>query len=114
MDFVDYQGRHALVTVHYFSGFLPYDILDSKTNEAVTKVLNNISRKFGLAQKINTHNGPCFRSGKFRSFCDQLDIVNIKSSLYYNRRVAGTIKQILNKRTGDTDITKPPKHSFTL
>ena len=106
MDFVDYQGQHALVTVHYFSGFLPYDILDSKTNEAVTKVLNNISKKFGLVQKINSHNGPCL---KFRSFGDQLDIINITSSPYYNQRVVGTIKEILNgKSTGDTDITKAP------
>ena len=54
MHLVRYRGQHALVTVHYFPGFLAYDILDRKTNEAVTKVLNNISRKFGLAQKINS------------------------------------------------------------
>ena len=90
MDFVDYQGRHALVTVHYFSGFLPYDILDSKTNKAVTKVLNNISKKFGLVQKINSHSGSCL---KFRSFCDHLDIVNITLSSYY-------IKLILQSKGG--------------
>ena len=46
---------------------------------------------------------------KFRSFCDQLDIINITSSPYYNQRVVGTIKEILNgKSTGDTDITKAP------
>ena len=67
MDLVEYQGKRALVTESTtFSGFLAYDILDSKTSEAVTKVLNNILRKFGLAEKINLHNGPCFRSGKFR------------------------------------------------
>ena len=81
MDLVEYQGKRALVTESTtFSGFLAYDILDSNTSEAVTKELNNILRKFGLAEKINSHNGPCFRSGKFRSFCNQLDIVNITSS----------------------------------
>ena len=89
-----------------FSGFLAYDILDSNTSEAVTKELNNILRKFGLAEKINSHNGPCFRSGKFRSFCNQLDIVNITSGPYHNQRAVGTIEKILKKNTGDTDITK--------
>ena len=98
MELVDYQGQHALVTVHYFSGFLSYDIH--------SKVLNNIFGNFGLAQKINSHNGPCFRTGKFRSFCNQLEIVKITSSPYYNQRVVGTIEHILKKSTGNTDITK--------
>ena len=107
VDLVEYQGKRALVTESTtFSGFLAYDILDSKTSEAVTKVLNNILRKFGLAEKINLHNGPCFRSGKFRSFCNQLDIVNITSSPYHNQRAVGTIEKILKKNAGDTDTTK--------
>ena len=69
-------------------------------------MLNNIFGNFELAQKINSHNGPCFRTGKFRSFCNQLKIVNITSSPYHNLRVVGTTEKILKKNTGDTDITK--------
>ena len=98
MDLVDYQGQHTLVTVHYFSVFPAYDIH--------TKVLKNIFGNFGLAQKINSHNGPCFRTGKFQSFCNQLEIVNTMSSPYYNQRVVGTIEQILKKSAGNTDMTK--------
>ena len=66
MDLVEYQGQHALATVHYFSVFPAYDV--------DTKVLKNIFGNFGLAQKINSHNGPCFRTGKFLSFCNQLEL----------------------------------------
>lgn len=58
IDLVDFRGKHALVTVDYFSGFLTYDTLESETTETVTKVLNNIFRKFGLAEKIISDNGP--------------------------------------------------------
>ena len=80
MDLVDFQGKHTLVTVDYVSGFLTYDTLESETTETVTKVLNNIFRKFGLPEKIISDNGPCFRSNNFRRFCDQLDIGHVTSS----------------------------------
>ena len=50
MDLVDVRGKHALVAVDYFSGFLTYDTLESETTETITKVLNNIFRKFGLPE----------------------------------------------------------------
>ena len=112
MDLVDFRGKHALVTVDYFSGFLTYDTLESETTETVTKVLNNIFRKFGLPEKIISDNGPCFRSNNFRRFCDQLDIGHVTSSPYYHQsngraeRAVATIEQILKKSASDIDITK--------
>ena len=112
MDLVDFRGKHALVTVDYFSGFLTYDTLESETTETVTKVLNNIFRKFGLPEKIISDNGPCFRSNNFRRFCDQLDIRHVTSSPYYHQsngraeRAVATIEQILKKSASDIDITK--------
>ena len=85
MDLVDFRGQHALVTVDYFSGFLTYDILDGETTDAVTKVLNNIFRKFGLPEKIISDNGPCFKSNSFRCFCEQLDIGHVTSSPHYHQ-----------------------------
>ena len=112
MDLVDFRGKHALVTVDYFSGFLTYDTLESETTETVTKVLNNIFRKFGLPEKIISDNGPCFRSNNFRRFCDQLDSRHVSSSPYYHQsngraeRAVATIEQILKKSASDIDITK--------
>ena len=112
MDLVDFRGKHALVTVDYFSGFLTYDTLESETTETVTKVLNNIFRKFGLPEKIISDNGPCFRSNNFRRFCDQLDTRHVTYSPYYHQsngraeRAVATIEQILKKSASDMDITK--------
>ena len=112
INLVDFRGKHALVTVDYFSGFLTYDTLESETTETVTKVLNNIFRKLGLAEKIISDNGPCFRSNHFRRFCDQLDVGHVTSSPYYHQsngraeRAIATIEQILKKSASDIDITK--------
>ena len=112
MDLVDVRGKHALVAVDYFSGFLTYGTLESETTETVTKALNNIFRKFGLPKKIISDNGPCFRCNNFRRFCDQLDIGHVTSSPYYNQsnwraeRAVATIEQILKKSASDIDIIK--------
>ena len=112
MDLLDYEGRHALVTVDYFSGFLTYDPLRSETSKAVITALNNIYRKFGLSEKILSDNGPCFKSEEFENFCHQLDIKHVTSSPHYHEsngraeRAIATIKQILKKSKNDLDITK--------
>lgn len=112
IDLVDFRGKHALVTIDYFSGFLTYDTLESETTETVTKVLNNIFRKFGLPEKIISDHGPCFRCNNFRRFCDQLDIWHVTSSPYYHQsngraeREVATIEQILKKSASEIDITK--------
>ena len=114
MDLVDFRGQHALVTVHYFSGFFTYDTLESETTEAVIKVLNNIFRKFGLPRpdKMISDYGQCFRSSHFRRFCDQLDIRQITSNPHHHQRngraerTVATIEQILKKSAVDVEITK--------
>ena len=112
MDLVDFRGKHALVTVDYFPGFLTYVPLESETTETATRVLNNIFRKFELPEKMISYNGPCFRSNNFRRFCDQLDIGHVTSSPYYHQsngraeRAVATIEQILKKSASDIDITK--------
>ena len=112
VDVVQFQRQRALVTVDYYSGFLTYDTLSSETTEAVTKALNNIFRKFGLPERIISDNGPCFKSEKFRCFCDQLDIGHVTSSPYHHQsngrveRAIATVEQILRKSASDTDITK--------
>ncbi len=112
IDSVNFRGQHALVTVDYYSGFLTYDTLVDETTEAVTAVLNNLFRKFGLAEKIISDNGPCFISNDFRRFCDQHDTGHVTSSPYDHQsngraeRAIATVEQILKKSTSDTDITK--------
>ncbi len=112
MDLVTFQGQHALVTVDYFSGFITFDLINSETTEAVTKVLNSIFQKFGLPEKILSDNGPCFKSNTFKRFCEQLDIGHLISSPHYHQsngraeRAIETIEQILKKARNDIEITK--------
>ena len=86
--------------------------LRARQQETVTKVLNNIFRKFGLPEKIISDNAQCFRSNNFRRFPDQLDIGHVTSSPCCHEsngrveRAVATIEQILKKSASDIDITK--------
>ena len=112
VDVVQFQRKRTLVTVEYYSGFLTYDTLYSETTEAVIKVLNNVFINFGLPERIICDNGPCFKSEKFRCFCDQLDVGHVTSSPYHHQsngraeREIAIVEQILKKSASDTDITK--------
>ena len=76
------------------------------------QVLNNYFRKFGLPERIISDNGSCFRSEKFRLFCDELDIRHITPSPHYHQRngraerVDVSIENILKRSSSDIDITK--------
>ncbi len=112
MDLVTFQGQHALVAVDYFSGFITFDLINSETTEAVTKVLNSIFQKFGLPEKILFDNGHCFKSNTFKRFCEQLEIGHVTSSPHYHQsngraeRAIETIEQIPKKARNDIEITK--------
>ncbi|KAL9972775.1 hypothetical protein ACROYT_G019144 [Oculina patagonica] len=82
MDLVHFQGQHALVIVDYYSGFLTYDIRVDETSKAATAVLNNVFRKFGLAEKIISDNGPCFKSDDF----PVSDTLPSPAELFYSKR----------------------------
>ena len=112
MDLMEFGGKHALVTIDYFSGFLTFDPLENATTGAVIKVLNNNIRKLGLPEQIISDNGPCFKSENFRQFCCNLNIGHVTSSPHYHQsngraeRAIATVKSILKKTKTDTDITK--------
>ncbi len=114
MDLAEIKGRHALVTVDYFSGLLTYDALNAETSDAVMKVQQQLqNRKFGLPEKILSDNGPCFRfSDSSRRFCEQLDISHVTSSPYHHQSngraeiAVETVERILKKYTSEVDITK--------
>ena len=105
IDLVDFRGKHALVTVDYFSGFLlwnPWERDNRNCHKSVEQ----------YRQEVWTAWGPCFRSNNFRRFCDQLDIVHVTSSPCYHQsngraeRAVATIELILKKSASDIEITK--------
>ena len=112
MDLMEIRGKHAIVTIDFYSGFLTYDELAGTTTSAVIKVLHNIVRKFGLPEMILSDNGPCFKSEEFHTFCANLDIGHITSSPHYHQsngraeRAISTIKKILKKTQSNIGITR--------
>lgn len=111
IDLMDFKGEHAMVAIDYFSGYVMVDYIQNETSEAVIATLNNNFRKFGLAEKIISDNGPCFKSEKFNQFCEDLEISHITSSPHYHQsngraeRAIQTVKQILKKCQTQKEIT---------
>lgn len=111
MDLMEFRGRHALVSVDYYSGYITYDPIAAQTTEDVVQALNSNFQKFGLAERIISDNGPCFKSEKFSMFCKELEIKHTTSSPHFHQsngraeRAIYTVKQILKKSKRNTDIT---------
>ena len=95
------------MTIDFYSGILKCDEL-----QVLTKVLQNIVRKYGLPELILSNNGLCFESEEFHNFCANLDMVRVTSGPHYhqgNERAEGTtstIKKILKKTKSNIGITK--------
>ena len=106
IDLMSFNGQHALVTVDYFSGYTTFDRIPSETTEAVVIALMRIFQKFGLAERIISDNGPCFKSSKFSDFCHQFEIQHSTSSPYHHQsngrveRAIQTLRQFLKKTRG--------------
>lgn len=111
-DLMDFQGQPILVSIDYFSGYITIDPLRSSSTTAVTARLNDTFRKFGLAERIISDNGPCFRSDQFNKFCEEFDIHHTTSSPYFHEsngraeRAVQTARHILQKCKTDTEITR--------
>ena len=83
VDLMAFEGKTVLVSIDYYCGFLTIDYIPSGTSDEVITILNNNFRKLGLAERIISNNGPCFKSGKFDRFCSPLQIKHSRSSHYY-------------------------------
>ena len=111
LDLLEHKGKHAVVTIDYFTGYVLVDYINTETSDAVITTLNNNFRKFGLAESLISDNGPCFKSEKFNRFCDEFEIKHRTSSPYYHQsngraeRAIQTIKQIFKKCQTENEIT---------
>ena len=74
--------------------------------------INDNVRKFGLAERILSGNGPYFRSDMFQNFCESLELHHSKSSPYYHQsngrveRAIQTVRKIFKKSKSDIEVTK--------
>ena len=108
---MEFHGRHILVSVDYFSGYISFDPVRSKTAQEVIRTLNNNCRKFWPVKSNATDNGPCFKSAQFKDFCDKLDIRHTTSCPHYHQsnghfeRAIQTVKQMMRKCSSAVELT---------
>ncbi len=111
MDLMEMKNKSTLVSIDYHSGYILIDNVQSEATEDIVTATNNNFRKFGLAEKINSDNGPCFKSHKFATFCNKFNIQHSTSSPHYHEsngrveRAIQTIKQIMKKCKDETEVT---------
>ena len=110
-DIMDFKGRPVLVQIDYYSGYILVDPLSSQTSSAVAARINDNARRFGLPDRIITDNGPCFRSEKFESFCNELGTHHDTTSPHYHQsngrveRAIQTVRKIFSKTENDVQVT---------
>jgi transposase InsO family protein len=80
-DLCEANGRHYLVVVDRFSGFLFVKHIKNQSTSTVCSKLSAIFRDFGWPAYIRTDSGPCFRS-EFADFCAERRIIHELASAY--------------------------------
>ncbi|XP_062557617.1 uncharacterized protein K02A2.6-like [Armigeres subalbatus] len=104
------SGDNLLVIVDYFSRFIEVIVLKEITAATTVKAFHETFCRFGMPETLKTDNGPQFRSGEFKSFCQEYGIEVRKSTPYWPQangeveRVNGMIKKHLRiSQVEDTD-----------
>ena len=81
IDLFHVAGKTYMVTADRFSGYLWVDLLRKQNTQAVTDVVDKITRIFGVPLRCRTDGGPQFR-GPFNDYCKAKGIVHETSSPY--------------------------------
>jgi transposase InsO family protein len=112
IDLMELNGKSALITIDFYSGYITYDPLPNESTEAVIEALHLNFQKLGIVEEIYSDNGPCFKSSRFAQFCEELQVAHRTSSPHYHQsmgrveRAVQTVKQILKKSKTALDVTR--------
>ena len=112
-DIMNFGKQPVLVTVDFFSGYIMVDPLKSETSSVVAARINDNVRKFGLAERILSDNGPCFRSEMFQNFCESLEMYHSKSSPYHHKS-NGTVGRAIQTLRKINLMLKSQKHYLLI
>lgn len=84
-DIFDYQGKHFLLVVDYYSKFVEVASLNNLYSVTVITAMKSMFSRFGIPKKVVTDNGPQFTSEDFKLFSDSWEFIHETSSPLYPR-----------------------------
>ena len=106
-DLFELQGRHYLVIVDRFSGFLHiYHSREQPTHRFLIRHLRDVFIRYGRPEQLETDGGPQYQSQAFKSFLTTWGVQHRISSPYYpqsNGRAelaVKTAKRLLRENVG--------------
>ena len=103
IDLFDFESKHYLIQVDYYSKFIEVDELHDQTTYSIVRALKNQYSRHGIPEKCRSDNGPQFSSSDFRQFCEEYGVKHITSSPHFQRsngeaeRGIQTVKRIWKK-----------------
>ena len=107
-DLFQWENRHFIVTVDYYSRFFEIDELYTTTSAAVIRKLSCHFARYGIPETVISDNGPQFSSREFADFAEIWDFKHTTSTPGYPQsnglaeRTVQTAKKILSKAREDT------------
>ncbi|XP_047988852.1 uncharacterized protein K02A2.6-like isoform X1 [Leguminivora glycinivorella] len=106
-DLFEFQQKHYLLVVDYYSKFIEVASLNSLTSGTIINQLKNFFGRFGIPQKVVSDNGPQFSAQEFSNFAGHYGFEHVTSSPLYARsnglveRNVQTVKKLFTKAQED-------------
>ena len=102
-DLFEYEKKHYLLIIDYFSRWIEIRHLTSTTSEATIRAMKSIFATHGIPDVVISDNGPQYSSEYFTSFSKSYGFTHCTSSPLYPQsngeaeRAVQTVKNILRK-----------------
>ncbi|XP_035989083.1 uncharacterized protein K02A2.6-like [Fundulus heteroclitus] len=102
-DIFEFEGKHLILLVDYFSKFIEVDELKDQRSCTTIEMLKSQFSRHGIPTVLRTDNGPQYVSEEFRDFCENYGISHLTSSPHTPHsngeveRAVQTVKRLWNK-----------------
>lgn len=102
-DIFEFDGKHFILLVDYFSKYIEVDELKDLRSRTAIEILKSQFSRHGIPSALRTDNGPQYASEEFRDFCESYGISHITSSPHTPHsngeaeRAVQTVKRLWNK-----------------
>lgn len=84
-DLFEFQSKHYVLLVDYYSKFVEVDELRDLSSSAVVEALKAQFCRHGIPEVCRSDNGPQYSSSHFKEFCHNYGITHVTSSPHYPR-----------------------------